>query len=250
MKVFFITVQIAARLRSSSLKSEKAIIKYDPTDLSRIYVKNPQTEQFLEVMAVSQEYTKGLSLWQHKVVKQFARFESIDSVDIVALVLAKEKIQQIVEREWKTTKKGKTRTAMARWLGVGHEELNKSDQEFSQTKHSQTTTDVNEQTINNSTDWNKMTGISNLGSALNNDLSPLENSDVEESDQVNNNCNVNQTPVITTNKKIDSKPRKRSKRKSSASRNINNVSISDDKIDEWKPDLSGWNVSIGLPKEP
>jgi putative transposase len=241
-----------ARLRSSSLKSEKAIIKYDPTDLSRIYVKNPHTEQFLEVMAVSQDYTKGLSLWQHKVVKQFAREEGVDSVDIVGLILAKEKIQQIVEREWKTTKKGKTRTAMARWLGVGHEELNKSDQEFSRTKEQTTnsTTDVNEQIVDDSTFLNEMTGVSDLGNALNNDTLHLETPDTEESDKVNNNYNVNQTPLVATNKKINSKQRKRSKRKSSSAKNINNVSTNDLDIDEWKPDLSGWNVSIGLPKKP
>ncbi|MGB3654051.1 MAG: DDE-type integrase/transposase/recombinase [Rivularia sp. (in: cyanobacteria)] len=241
-----------ARLRSSSLKSEKAIIKYDPTDLSRIYVKNPHTEQFLEVMAVSQDYTKGLSLWQHKVVKQFAREEGVDSVDIVGLVLAKEKIQQIVEREWKTTKKGKTRTAMARWLGVGNEEFKKSDQEFSRTREQNTnsTTDANEQIVDNiSTKLNEMTGVSDLGSALNNDSSPLETSDTEESDKVNNNCDVNQTPFFATNKKIDSKQRKRSKRKSSTTKNINNVSTNELDIDEWKPDLSGWDVSIGLPKK-
>lgn len=241
-----------ARLRSSSLKSEKAIIKYDPTDLSRIYVKNPHTEQFLEVMAVSQDYTKGLSLWQHKVVKQFARFEGVDSVDIVALVLAKEKIQQIVEREWKTTKKGKTRTGMARWLGVGHEELNKSDQEFSRTKHSQTTnstTDVNEQIVDSSTVLNEMTGVSDLGSALNNDSSPFETLDIEESNQINSNGDANKTDVVAAKKKICKKQRKRHLSKSSTTKITADVSNNDLDIDEWKPDLSGWNISIGLPKK-
>ena len=109
---------------------------------------------------------------------------------------------------------------------------------------------MNEQIVDSGTDLNEMTGVSDLGSALNNEESPLETPDTEESDKVNNNCDVNQIPVIATNKKIDSKQRKRSKRKSSATKNINNVSTSDLDIDEWKPDLSGWDVSIGLPKKP
>ena len=246
-----------ARLRSSILKSEKAIIKYNPTDLSRIYVKNPHTEQFLEVMAVSQDYTQGLSLWQHKVVKQFAR-TSVDKVDIVALVLAKEKIQQIVEREWKTTKKGKTRTAMARWLGVGREELNEGDnQEFSriprdQTINHKTIHNFNqEEIINSSEDFTgDITGVSDLGSALNNDSSTPFTPGIEELDKVNNSCDVNQTPVVATTKKIGKKQRKCSKSKSSTTKITNNISTSDLDIDEWKPDLSGWDVSIGLPKKP
>ncbi|MDJ0697900.1 MAG: Mu transposase C-terminal domain-containing protein [Mastigocoleus sp. MO_188.B34] len=246
-----------ARLRSSCLKSEKVIIKYDPTDLSRIYVKNPRTEQFLEVMAVSQDYTQGLSLWQHKVVKQFAHKEGVDRVDIVALILAKEKIQKIVEREWKTTKKGKTRTAMARWLGVGREELNKDDnQEFSRTPQEQTinhTTIHNfnqEKIIDNGEDFTgEITGVSDLGSVLNNDLSPPLTPDTEELDKVNHSCDVNQTPVVATTKKIGKKQRKRSKSKSSKTKIVNNVSTNDLDIDDWKPDLSGWDVSIGLPKK-
>jgi putative transposase len=81
-----------ARLRSPQEKSEKAIVKYDPTDLSRIYVFDPTSRQFLAVPALSHEYTRGLTLWQHQVVKQLARSEA-EKVDIVALALAKEKIQ-------------------------------------------------------------------------------------------------------------------------------------------------------------
>jgi putative transposase len=80
-----------ARLRSSVQSTQKATVKYDPTDLSRIYVLDPTTHQFLEVPALSLEYTKGLTLWQHQVVKQLARQEA-STVDIVALSLAKEKI--------------------------------------------------------------------------------------------------------------------------------------------------------------
>lgn len=106
-----------ARLRSELEKSTKTKVKYDPTDLSRVYVLDSLSCQFIEVPALHQEYTQGLTLWQHKVIKQLARIEA-DKIDIVALALAKEKIQTIVEGEWKKTKRGKTRQSMARWLGI------------------------------------------------------------------------------------------------------------------------------------
>ncbi|WP_242056747.1 MULTISPECIES: Mu transposase C-terminal domain-containing protein [Oscillatoriales] len=58
------------RLRVQTAKSAKTTVKYDPTDLSRIYVFDESTHQFLEVPALNQDYTKGLSLWQHRVVKK------------------------------------------------------------------------------------------------------------------------------------------------------------------------------------
>ncbi|MEJ6485769.1 Mu transposase C-terminal domain-containing protein [Nostoc punctiforme UO1] len=87
---------------------EKATIKYDPTDLSTIYVLDPNSHQFIVVPAMNQKYTQGLTLWQHKVIKNLAAIES-KRVDIIALALAKQKIQEIVEREWQKSSKGKTR---------------------------------------------------------------------------------------------------------------------------------------------
>ncbi|MEN9567301.1 MAG: hypothetical protein RLZZ69_2497, partial [Cyanobacteriota bacterium] len=114
-----------ARLRSELKKSTKTKVKYDPIDLSKVYVLDSVNCKFIEVPALHQEYTQGLTLWQHKVIKQLARIEA-DRIDIVALALAKEKIQTIVEREWKKTKRGKTRQSMARWLGM--ESLKPSNQ--------------------------------------------------------------------------------------------------------------------------
>lgn len=245
-----------ARLRSSSLKSEKATVKYDPTDLSRIYVKDPHTGQFLEVPALSQDYTKGLSLWQHQVVKQFAR-TSVDNVDIVALVLAKEKIQQIVEREWKTTKKGKTRTAMARWLGVGREELKQGNQEFFSPPQSQILNFTaspslpEKEIIDNPKDSaDKITSVSHFSSALTNYSLPLFTSDVEAEklNKVKNNSDVSPTPVGATTKESDKNQRKRSKSKPSTAEITKKDSTSDFDTDKWNPDLSGWDVSIGLPR--
>lgn len=86
--------------------------KVDPLNLAHIYVFDLVSNNFIGIPAVSYEYTQGLTLWQYKVIKNVAATE-YKKVDIVALALAKKKIQEIVEREWILTKKAKTRTAMA-----------------------------------------------------------------------------------------------------------------------------------------
>lgn len=84
-----------ASLRSRT-KPSKTKVKYNPTDLGSIYVFDTESYQFIEVPALNQEYAQGLTLWQHKVIKLLARTEA-EKVDLVALALAKEKIQSIVE---------------------------------------------------------------------------------------------------------------------------------------------------------
>lgn len=96
----------------------KAKIKIDPTDISCVYVHNLITLEFVRIPAVSQSYTKGLSLWQHKKIKELAARES-QKVNLDALIEAKAKIQKVVNRAWQNIKGGKTRSTAARWLGIG-----------------------------------------------------------------------------------------------------------------------------------
>ncbi len=99
---------------------EKAKIKIDPTDISCVYVYNPTSDEFVRIPAVNQSYTKGLSLWQHRKIKELAARES-EKVDITALILAKAKIQEVVDRAWQNVKGGRTRSTAARWLGIGRD---------------------------------------------------------------------------------------------------------------------------------
>ena len=105
-----------ANFRRTLDSGQKVKFKIDPTDISLVRVFTP-FESF-SVPAVNQEYTRSLSLWQHNVIRRLAR-EEAKSVDIEALHAAKRKINEIVEREFILTKKTKTRTKMARWLGIG-----------------------------------------------------------------------------------------------------------------------------------
>lgn len=88
-------------------------IKYHPNDLSRIHVYDPFAEVYLEVPALAQVYTQGLSLWKHRVIRRFV-LEQQEQVDIVALGQAKRQIQQIVQ-ESKERPGLRTRAKIGRW---------------------------------------------------------------------------------------------------------------------------------------
>lgn len=99
------------------LQGEKVKIKYHPADLSCLYVYDPFDNRYIKVPALDQEYTRGLSLWKHRIIRRAARDE-YDSVDLVALGRAKRKIQEIVDAG-RSRKRAATRSRIARWDNAG-----------------------------------------------------------------------------------------------------------------------------------
>jgi putative transposase len=103
-------------------RKEKVHVKYDPLDLSMLYVYDPRTghEDWLPVPAVDQEYTKGLSIHKHRVIRNYILRQKKE-VDIYELAAAKKHIQEVVEYEYGLTRKVRGRRKAARYLGIGSE---------------------------------------------------------------------------------------------------------------------------------
>ncbi len=235
------------RRRGGRRPREKATIKYDPTDLSKIYVLDPTSHQFIVIPAMNQEYTQGLTLWQHRVIKNLAAIEA-KRVDIEALALAKQKIQEIVDREWQKSSKGKTRKSMARWLGIGRDDLKVDeftfDNEDLSSRYQNSSITIDKELVSLFNQSSEITGISDLGHADNPLLNLLDNQHLELNEQ------KKELPSNLDNKKIK-KPKINKTKTSVASEEISDVSPLEEPViqtDEWKPDLTGWEVSIGLPK--
>jgi putative transposase len=88
-------------------------VKYNPSNISYLYVLDPDEEKYLAVPALAQNYTQGLSLWKHKVIHNYVLSKQ-DKVDIEALAEARRELQKIVEAGMKRKKK-RTRVKAARW---------------------------------------------------------------------------------------------------------------------------------------
>lgn len=101
------------RQRMKKRSDQQVKVKYDPADLSHIYVYDPDEQRYLEVPALAEAYTQGLSLWKHQVIRNFVLNQQ-ERVDIVALGRAQREIQAIVEESLQHKKMG-TRAKIARW---------------------------------------------------------------------------------------------------------------------------------------
>jgi putative transposase len=104
--------------------SREVKLKYDATNISVIYVYDERNDRYIKVPALDQTYTQCLSLWQHEVIKRYAREVLKVKVDKEALDRAKAKIQDIVDREWIRSGKAVTKAQLARWMGIRQPDYN------------------------------------------------------------------------------------------------------------------------------
>jgi putative transposase len=104
-----------ATFRDRLKPGEKVKVKYHPGDLSRLYVFDPVAARYLEVPALAQDYTQGLSLWKHRVLREKVRAEH-GQVDLAALGQAKDAMRQIVAQ---ARERKRTNARVARWTTGG-----------------------------------------------------------------------------------------------------------------------------------
>ncbi len=101
----------------TELKGAQTKVKYDPGNLSQIYVQNPfDDDKYITVPSLDPEYTQNLSLWKHRVIKRMAR-QHEDETDLPALWRARQKIQEIIQAGLE--RKKMTHRKIARYLTNG-----------------------------------------------------------------------------------------------------------------------------------
>lgn len=120
MDTLFYNDDSLAMLRSQSKRGATFAIKRNPSDLSRIHVYDERHDRYITVPAMDQDYTNGLTLWQHNVIKRYVRERLEKDVDIVALCRAKREIHDIVARDWAKVKTSRMKMARFRNEGVQH----------------------------------------------------------------------------------------------------------------------------------
>ncbi|HJQ24666.1 MAG TPA: DDE-type integrase/transposase/recombinase [Blastocatellia bacterium] len=209
----------------------KVKIKLDPTNISVLHVYDQLKDEFFPLPAVNQEYTQNLTLWQHRVIKRYAQQQVNDFVDIADLCLAKERIQEIVSRDWKSAKKSATRQKMARWLSLGKQPQEKSFDDQMTGNGNGRQQELPQANLNSA-----HSGVSDLGSAFNVQNESIERSDIEGQ-------------ILTDIKKRPSKKSKRvekvQKRATKSRKALNPAPL---EADETDLDMSGWTAGFNLPK--
>jgi putative transposase len=86
-------------LRRRYRSPAKVELTFDSGDLGHINVADQQNGTYIRVPAVDPAYATGLSLWQHRVIRRYARRQLKGRTDLVALAEAKAEIRALVDRD-------------------------------------------------------------------------------------------------------------------------------------------------------
>ena len=106
----------------------KVLVKYDRNDLGSILVFDKFKDIYFSVPAINESYAKGLSLYQHNLIKRFARKFLTDNINHEALAQAKMQINQIIEKEVLTHKQSvNTKKHLSRFMGIQQPDGNGGD---------------------------------------------------------------------------------------------------------------------------
>jgi putative transposase len=89
-------------------------IRVNDSDSGSIYVLSPKTSKAYAVPALDRDYASGISLWQHKVIKNYQRqhFDKDDGVD--GWLQAKSEIARLIDESLKL-KRTRTHKRIARY---------------------------------------------------------------------------------------------------------------------------------------
>lgn len=92
--------EVRKRFGTGLSKSVDVEVNFDRGNIAYIYVLNPGNGKYFRVDAVNyNEYAKGLSLWQHRVIRKWKLKNLRDKTDLNGLAEAKERIRQLVQQD-------------------------------------------------------------------------------------------------------------------------------------------------------
>lgn len=97
------------------VKNDKVRFKYHPNDISYIRVWDDYKMNYIKVPCTDQEYTKGLSLWKHRIILG-VRKRNMKEMGHMRWLEARKMIEDFVSRIYGEAKKTGTRKRLARFI--------------------------------------------------------------------------------------------------------------------------------------
>lgn len=114
-------------IRRFSGTGQRELIKYDPDDISQIYCYNRRDDEFIRVPALDQEYTRGLTLWQHEAFKKYNRNVLKNELNSEGLRRTRETVQSIILEDMAALKTIAQRQKFMRLLNIGQPDYTPED---------------------------------------------------------------------------------------------------------------------------
>lgn len=85
------------RTRAGTRDVLKVRIRFDRSDLSRIHVQDPVTREYVPVPSLDPEYTDGLTLARHRIVRRHAVERARGHVSVAELCTARDDLQRRID---------------------------------------------------------------------------------------------------------------------------------------------------------
>lgn len=101
------------QLRRERGDTFKVEIRVDESDIGHLYVMLGSGQGYIEVPALNLDYAKGMTLWLHKICREYAK-KHFKKADVYSYARAKTEIREIVENELKLKRK-KSHAKVARY---------------------------------------------------------------------------------------------------------------------------------------
>jgi putative transposase len=247
-------------IRRQLKAKEKAQLKYDPDNISVIYVHDKQQGKYLPVPALDQDYTEDLTMWQHLVIRNFARKEVQTHVDRDSLCRAKVYLQGIVDREMIANKKIAGSEKVARYLNIGQPNyaqlIEERWAENDGNGEIHNIDELNNQFMQDSRNTSNREGISNIGNVLATNTGIIaQEEEQRQTDSVVVEEVIDQENVNSTKRREDmhsARPNTKGKentktKKPSRSIESKHVSISTNSEDDSDHHELGWSADYDLP---
>lgn len=243
-----------AGLRRRTPAGEQVVVKRDPDNISLIYVADEKNGLYFPVPAVNQEYTRNLTLWQHKKIKAFARQRAKDTVNIDELLRAKQVMQEIIERDWKKLKKTGPRQRMANFRGIVQEDYKATGEQPNLANDNGSVKDAGSNILRLNPEAQALGNISDISCVY-----VTSKISGDEIDANQSQSNIAEGQLSMSNKVDSSKDSQRAKKRGSkaqngkTSQNRNKKSSKDahtinPPTNDQDLDMSGYSANFNLPK--
>ncbi|MBE7635717.1 DDE-type integrase/transposase/recombinase [Sneathiella sp. P13V-1] len=97
---------IKYRKSENSKASEKFIFRRDPWDISKLYFKNPITEEYSEILCKDTRFPP-MSLWEFKAVSNYLSRQNLNRIDTQQIIEGHRELQELANEAQKTQKQKK-----------------------------------------------------------------------------------------------------------------------------------------------
>lgn len=135
--------ELKARLYKKG-ESNKIKYKYDPSDLTVIYVYDELKREYVEALCTDQAYSQNLTEYSHKMYKKEARIEANGGVNISQIAAARARSEEKIKN---AVLKKKERQQRARMGNEGSNELLKVNESAKEIEKAKTKTEEEEKLV-------------------------------------------------------------------------------------------------------